>query len=74
MTTDPSHVAFARDFGWSLILVAAISLFSGKAYNKSNAPWGITERNETPRPYWVAVGCYSLLGLFLVIMSWFAGR
>jgi hypothetical protein len=74
MTTNPSHVALARNFGWLLILVAAFSLFSGKTYSKSNAPWGMTDRNETPGAYWAAVICYSLPGLFLVIMGWFTSR
>lgn len=71
MTVDPSLVALARCFGWLLILVAAISLFSGKTYSKANASWGLTDRHGAPGAHWVAVLCDAGLGLFLVAEGWF---
>jgi hypothetical protein len=67
---DPTNVALARTFGFILLAIGVLSLVSGKTYNKSFNPFGLTYKSENLRGYWISVVCFSLLGLFLVVMGY----
>lgn len=73
MQPDPANMELARNFGLVLLLISAASLATGKTYSKTGNPFGLTNKRDNPRDYWVSVICYSILGLALVGMAYFAG-
>lgn len=57
---SPEHVPMLKAFGTFMLMMGIGSLMLKKTYFK-----GIIVKAESPLDYWVSVGCYFALGIFI---------